>query len=86
MKKKAIMTSHYTMYCSTFEFYCLITIVILLCISRHDYVDRMDARDLPNLKKFVQEGARPKYVQPIFPSVSFPCWTSVMTGAFPDVT
>ncbi len=54
--------------------------IILLDGFRWDYVDRMTESQAPNFKEFLRTGARAEYVQPIFPSVSFPCWTTIVTG------
>ncbi len=40
----------------------------------------MTDSDLPNFKRFTKYGTRAEYVQPIFPSMSYPSWTSIVTG------
>ncbi len=47
---------------------------------RWDYVDRMSEEEVPNLKGFLSGGARAEYVQTIFPSMSWPSWTTIVTG------
>ena len=59
---------------------CARLAVILLDGFRWDYADRMAAEEIPNLKWFVSGGVRAEYVQPIFPSSSFPSWTTIVTG------
>jgi predicted AlkP superfamily pyrophosphatase or phosphodiesterase len=40
----------------------------------------MTDEEIPNLKRFISEGVSAEYVQPIFPSMSFPSWTTIVTG------
>ena len=54
--------------------------VIMLDGFRWDYINKMSDDDVPNFKKFFSDGIRAEYVQPIFPSVSFPSWTTIATG------
>ena len=54
--------------------------ILMLDGFRWDYADRMTEAELPNLKAFLSGGARAEYVQPIFPSMSWACWTTVATG------
>ncbi len=44
------------------------------------YTLRTPDGDLPHFKSFISGGVRASYVQPIFPSMSWACWTTVATG------
>ena len=55
-------------------------VLILLDGFRWDYVDRLDEGEIPNFKDFIATGSRAEYVQPIFPSESYPSWTTIVTG------
>ncbi len=56
--------------------------LIMLDGFRHDLVTRQNKKDLPNFNSiFYEGGSVASYVQPIFPSVSFPSWTTIGTGA-----
>ncbi len=54
--------------------------VILLDGFRWDYATREPPSSLPNLWRLMNEGARAEYVQPVYPAVSFPSWTTILTG------
>ena len=56
--------------------------VIMLDGFRWDYLDILDQTQIPNLKSLVQTGFRTEYVQPGFPVVSAPSWTTIVTGTF----
>ncbi len=45
-----------------------------------DYLDHLDAEDVPAFTSIMNGGVRAEYVQPIFPSVSWPSWTTIVTG------
>jgi len=47
---------------------------------RWDYLSRMNEFDVPNFSHFVSTGVKAEYVQPIFPSISMPAYTSIVTG------
>ena len=55
-------------------------VLIMLDGFRWDYVDRLPDEQVPNFRAFLSGGTRAEYVQPIFPSVSFPSWTTIATG------
>ncbi len=57
-------------------------IIILLDGFRHDYAFR---NCTPTLTKLISEGVSAKYVQPIFPSTSWPSYTTIVTGLWPEV-
>ena len=56
--------------------------IILLDGFRCDYISRRSSAPsaLPALSGLAAAGARAEYVQPIFPSSSFPSWTTIVTG------
>ena len=58
--------------------------VIMLDGFRWDYADRFDTQDIPAMTKLMEEGVRAEYVQPIFPSMSFPSWTTIVTGLYAE--
>ena len=39
--------------------------------------------DLPGLNKFLKEGVKAEYMKPLFPSLSYPSWTTLVTGLYP---
>ena len=53
------------------------TLVILVDGFRWDYPDTMST---PNLDRMAKEGIRAEYVEPVFPSLSIPAWTTIVTG------
>lgn len=50
---------------------------------RWDYYDRQK-HQLPGFRQLVTEGVQVEYVEPIFPSLSFPSWTTIVTGLYPS--
>ncbi|CAL4065269.1 unnamed protein product, partial [Meganyctiphanes norvegica] len=48
---------------------------------RWDYVDM---QELPGFNKFLNEGVRAKWLNPLFPSLSYPTWTTLSTGLYPE--
>ncbi len=57
-------------------------VIILLDGFRWDYADRMGRQEVPNFRRLIAEsGVRAEYVQPIYPSNSFPSWTTITSGA-----
>jgi len=50
---------------------------------RWDYLDRQKLQ-LPGLSQLVCGGVQVEYVEPIFPSLSFPSWTTIATGLYPE--
>ena len=48
---------------------------------RWDYANRLTDSEIPALKDFIANGVSVKGVEPVFPSVSFPSWTSIVTGS-----
>ena len=56
------------------------TVVIMLDGFRADYASRADPDDVPTFARFAREGVKADYVQPIYPSISMPSWTTIVTG------
>ena len=56
------------------------TVVIMLDGFRSDYASRADPNDVPTFTRFAREGVKADYVQPIYPSISMPSWTTIATG------
>ncbi len=54
--------------------------IIMLDGFRYDYIDRLTEEQIPNFYKIVNGGVRAEYVQPPFPSKSWPGWTTISTG------
>jgi len=59
-------------------------VVILLDGFRWDYVERENAQALPGFRRLHREGVRARWVEPIFPSVSYPSWTTLSTGVYAE--
>src|SRR5690242_12304996 len=57
--------------------------VVLISVDglRHDY---LDTRELPNLRRLMQRGARATAMIPVFPSLTFPNHYSLVTGMYPE--
>ena len=57
--------------------------IILISIdgARHDYLDRFNA---PHLQSIANSGVRADYLQPVFPSKTFPNHYSLVTGLRPE--
>ncbi|KAL7643381.1 UNVERIFIED_CONTAM: hypothetical protein RMT77_006673 [Armadillidium vulgare] len=59
-------------------------IYIMLDGFRYDYVDDQPKENIPGFTKLLEEGVRAEYMSPIFPSISFPDWTSLVTGLYAE--
>ncbi|KAL2884951.1 putative pyrophosphatase/phosphodiesterase [Ceratocystis lukuohia] len=57
------------------------TIIVSLDGFRADFLQRGLT---PRLKKFIKEGVSPKYMNPSFPSVTFPNHYTLATGLYPE--
>ncbi|XP_068244371.1 glycerophosphocholine cholinephosphodiesterase ENPP6-like [Palaemon carinicauda] len=56
---------------------------ILLDGFRWDYVDKQ--RDaLPGFTNFLRDGVRARWTTPLFPSLSYPTWTTLVTGQYAE--
>lgn len=51
---------------------------------RWDYVDQQDATVLPGFSRILQEGVRAEWTDPLFPSLSYPTWTTLSTGRYAE--
>ncbi|CAG7718636.1 unnamed protein product [Allacma fusca] len=58
-------------------------LVIMLDGFRWDYYD-LHKKHLNAFQHFISEGVHVEWVEPIFPPVSYPSWTTVSTGVFPE--
>ena len=54
-------------------------LLIMLDGFRHDYLEQGDY-DFPGFRKVISRGARPEYLIPDFPTLSYPNYYSFMTG------
>lgn len=50
---------------------------------RWDYYERQKSQ-LPGLTQLISNGVQAQWVEPIFPSLSFPSWTTIATGLYPE--
>jgi ectonucleotide pyrophosphatase/phosphodiesterase family protein 6 len=50
---------------------------------RWDYYERQKS-ELRGLPLFLQEGVQTEWVEPVFPSHSYPAWTTISTGVYPE--
>ncbi|XP_071537942.1 glycerophosphocholine cholinephosphodiesterase ENPP6-like [Panulirus ornatus] len=57
---------------------------ILMDGFKWDYVDQEDASVLPAFTKFLQDGGRARWTNPLFPSLSYPTWTTLATGQYAE--
>jgi predicted AlkP superfamily pyrophosphatase or phosphodiesterase len=55
-------------------------VLVLLDGFRFDYADRMDPAEVPAFARLKEQGVAAEYAQSITPSMSFPSWTSIVTG------
>lgn len=56
-------------------------VLVSLDAMRTDY---LDTRDLPNIRRVIQRGARAKALLPVFPSLTFPNHYSLVTGLYAE--
>ena len=54
--------------------------IVLLDGFKWDYLDRLEDSQAPALKALVAGGVRAEYAQTIYPAISFPSWTTIVTG------
>ncbi|KAK7063292.1 Ectonucleotide pyrophosphatase/phosphodiesterase member 6 [Halocaridina rubra] len=57
---------------------------ILMDGFRWDYVDKQSKSELPNFDTFLSNGVKARWTNPLFPSLSFPTWTSLVTGQYAE--
>lgn len=58
--------------------------VIVISEDALVYEDTLTLRQLPNFGAIWEKAARVKRTRSIYPSVTYPCHTSMMTGCYPD--
>ncbi|GBN40866.1 Ectonucleotide pyrophosphatase/phosphodiesterase family member 6 [Araneus ventricosus] len=56
-------------------------IVVLVDGVRWDY---LDDKNLKGFHRIMEKGSRAPYVNPIFPSLSYPNWETLVTGLYPE--
>ena len=56
-------------------------VVMMLDGFRWNYFDHFGPDEIPAFQRFMENGVKAEYVQSIFPSKSFPSWTSIATGS-----
>lgn len=59
------------------------TLILLLDGFRWDYIKHL-GDETTGFRELVKEGASAEYVRPVFPSLSFPSWTTISTGVYPE--
>ncbi|XP_042889441.1 glycerophosphocholine cholinephosphodiesterase ENPP6-like [Penaeus japonicus] len=60
-------------------------ILLLLDGFRWDYLDIHKSDDgFPGFDKFAEDGVRARYLNPVFPTNSFPNWRTIVTGLYPE--
>jgi len=57
---------------------------ILLDGFRWNYVDDPARGNIPGFDRLLEEGVRAEWVNPIFPSLSYPSWTTLSTGLYAE--
>ncbi|XP_053652061.2 glycerophosphocholine cholinephosphodiesterase ENPP6 [Cherax quadricarinatus] len=57
---------------------------ILLDGFRWNYLEEQDSSALPGFTKFLQGGGRAKFTNPLFPTLSYPTWTTLSTGQYAE--
>ncbi|XP_038661625.1 glycerophosphocholine cholinephosphodiesterase ENPP6 [Scyliorhinus canicula] len=60
-------------------------LVFLIDGFRFDYISEEELRNLPGLREIVELGVKADYLTPVFPSLSYPNYYSLMTGHYCDV-
>ncbi|KAK8725462.1 hypothetical protein OTU49_010872, partial [Cherax quadricarinatus] len=51
---------------------------------RWNYLEEQDSSALPGFTKFLQGGGRAKFTNPLFPTLSYPTWTTLSTGQYAE--
>uniref|UniRef100_A0A2P2HZS3 Ectonucleotide pyrophosphatase/phosphodiesterase family member 6 n=1 Tax=Hirondellea gigas TaxID=1518452 RepID=A0A2P2HZS3_9CRUS len=57
---------------------------ILLDGFRYDYLDDIAPEELPGFNYFLSNGVRARWVNPLYPTLSFPTWTTLSTGLYAE--
>ncbi|MBQ7840170.1 MAG: alkaline phosphatase family protein [Lachnospiraceae bacterium] len=58
--------------------------LIVMSADALTYEDVEYMRTLPNYKKYLEGGSRVKKVRSIYPTITYPCHTTMCTGVWPD--
>ncbi|CAL8110121.1 unnamed protein product [Orchesella dallaii] len=58
-------------------------LILLVDGFRWDYFERQK-HQLPGFRQLISNGIQVEYVEPIFPSLSFPSWNTLVTGVYPE--
>ncbi|ODM91101.1 Ectonucleotide pyrophosphatase/phosphodiesterase family member 6 [Orchesella cincta] len=58
-------------------------LILMLDGFRWDYYDKQKD-ELVGFTKFLNEGVQAEWVEPVFPSLSYACWTTIGTGVYPE--
>ncbi|OXA50136.1 glycerophosphocholine cholinephosphodiesterase ENPP6 [Folsomia candida] len=58
-------------------------LIILIDGFRWDYYTRQKAK-LPGFSQLISDGTHAEWVEPMFPSLSYPTWTTIATGLYPE--
>ncbi|KAB7502615.1 Ectonucleotide pyrophosphatase/phosphodiesterase family member 6 [Armadillidium nasatum] len=64
--------------------FAIFIMFILWFRFRYDYVDDQPKENIPGFTKLLEEGVRAEYMSPIYPSISYPDWTSLVTGLYAE--
>ena len=52
---------------------------------RYDYVDDLSSTQLPGFTEMIENGVKARWVNPIFPTLSYPSWTTLVTGQYAEI-
>lgn len=58
-------------------------LIIMLDGFRWDYYE-LQKHELRGFPLFLKEGVQTEWVEPVFPSESYPAWTTISTGVYPE--
>lgn len=60
--------------------------VILISIDgfRYDYLEKFKHYNFSNIQKFIADGVQAEYIEPVFPSMTFPNHMSIVTGLYAE--
>lgn len=58
--------------------------IVVISIDALNALDFNYIKDLPTFKSFISEGSYVRNMYSIYPSLTYPCHTSIITGAYPN--
>jgi predicted AlkP superfamily pyrophosphatase or phosphodiesterase len=58
--------------------------LFVVCVDALCDIDLDYAKTLPNFGRVLAEGSLARHVKPVYPSFTYPCHVSIMTGVYPD--